>query len=479
MNYNFEDLLKKINYLSENDQTIVKKAFIFAYNAHHNQYRESGETYINHPINVACILADMYVDVNTLVASILHDVVTLSDVTLEDIRLEFGESVETLVSGVTKLSKMEYESEEDNKNANLRKIIMSFRDDVRIILIKLADRLHNMRTLQYKNSRQRRKKALETMDIYVPLAYFIGAYNFKLELEDLSFKYLMPSIYNETVELREQYIKKYSDSINEMINVIGSYLEQENISHKIDVSVKNIYGINKRIFERANKKDIHDLISLKVLVDERIECYLALGIIHSLYKPLTLEFKDFISVPKTNMYRSLHTSVLGPNGKVIQSQIRTKEMDIIDTYGIASYFQLVKDNTSEKMQEDIKKKFQFYESLTEIDDTYFDNKEFVSQVNQELFGHQIYVYTSSGIQIELPISSTIIDFAYKIDPENAHKIVGAEVNNAGVGIYYELKDSDIISLKYDKEIEYPQEEWINHTHITLAKRKILEKIKKN
>lgn len=479
MNWTYEDLLKKINYLKEEEISQVKKAYTFASYAHYNQFRESGEPYIIHPINVACIIADLHSDVNTIIASLLHDVVEDTKVSLEEITEQFNPTVANLVNGVTKLTIMEYETEEENKNANLRKIIMSFRNDVRIILIKLADRLHNMRTLQYKNPRKRRMKSLETMDIYVPLAYFIGAYNFKCELEDLALKYLMPSVYSETVKFRDDYLQKYQKTIMEMINVLSCYLQNENISNYIEVNVKNISGINKRILDRSNRNNIHDLISLKIIVVELIDCYTTLGIVHNIYKPIISEFKDFISIPKTNMYRSLHTSVLGPNGKIIQNQIRTKEMDIVDTYGIAAYFQLIKDDTSVKMQHDLEEKFQFYKSLTEIDDAYFDNKDFVNQVNKELLGKKIYVYNSNGIAIELPVGSTVIDFAYKIDSQKANHLEKVIVNNIEVGFDYVLKDADIVNLYYNKELELLDENWLDLAHITIAKRKILENLSKN
>lgn len=479
MSYTFEMLLDKINYLSNNDKSLVVKAYAFAKSAHYHQLRESGEPYITHPINVAGILASFEADANTLAAALLHDVVEDTKTSLEEIREEFGNDIAILVDGVTKLTMMEYKNKEDNKNANLRKIIMSFRSDVRIILIKLADRLHNMRTLQYKDPVKRRRKALETMDLYVPLAYFIGAYDIKTELEDLAFQYLMPQIYYETVALKEEAVYKATPAINEMQAEIERMLTSSQISNEVKIKIKNIYGIHKRILELGSKNDIHDLISLRIIVDEIMECYLALGLIHGLYRPINEEFKDYISNPKTNMYSSIHTTVFGPHSKIIQNQIRTKEMDLIDSAGIGAYFKLSKKDSKNIMQEELKEKYQFYKSLTEIDDTYFDNKDFVSQVNKEILGKKVYVYTATGVSIELPEDSTILDFAYKVDPENADKIVCAYVNEKEENIGYKLKNMDRINIVYSNNLTGPNKEWLDMVHITSAKRKILENLNNN
>ncbi len=272
--------------------------------AHSHQLRDSGEPFITHPLAVASILADWKADRNTICAAILHDIVEDTNVTLKEIENLFGETVASLVDGVTKLTSMNFSSKLDNKNANMRKIITSFRKDVRIILIKLADRLHNMRTLEYKDPKKRKIKALETMDLYVPLAYFIGAYNVKSELEDKSFKFLMPEIYQDTFILRKNVLTNADLAIEEMSHEIGTTLTDNDIPNDIKLHIKNIYGVHKRILEKEDKNNIHDLISFQVIVNEVMDCYLSLGYIHHLYRPICEEFKDYISSPKTNMYSS-------------------------------------------------------------------------------------------------------------------------------------------------------------------------------
>ena len=470
----FEGLIIKLDYLSEEDLILIKKSYDMASVAHSHQLRDSGEPFITHPLAVASILADWKADRNTICAAILHDIVEDTNITLKEIENLFGENVASLVDGVTKLTSMNFSSKLENKNANMRKIITSFRKDVRIILIKLADRLHNMRTLEYKDPKKRKIKALETMDLYVPLAYFIGAYNVKSELEDLSFKFLMPEIYQDTFILRKNVLTNADLAIEEMSHEIGTILTDNDIPNDIKLHIKNIYGVHKRILEKEDKNNIHDLISFQVIVNEVMDCYLSLGYIHHLYRPICEEFKDYISSPKTNMYSSLNTTVFGLDSTIMQSHIRTRKMHLIDTLGIGAYWQLKGKGSEEMMQVDIQNKYQFYKSLTEIDEAYFNNQEFIDQVNRELLGKKIYVYDSKGNSIELPVGSTIIDFIYKTCPDNAQNVKEASVNENVVPYDYVLNNSDRVNLTLNKNVTYLDSSWLENAHITLAKRKILE-----
>ncbi len=472
----FEDLLAKLDYLSEEDLILVKNAYKLASCAHSHQLRDSGEPFITHPLAVATILAEWKADKNTICAAILHDVVEDTNVTLEEIKEQFGEIIASLVDGVTNLTSMNFSNIQDNKNANMRKIITSFRKDVRIILIKLADRLHNMRTLEYKDPKKRKIKALETMDLYVPLAYFIGAYNVKSELEDLSFKFLMPEIYQDTFALRKNVLSNSDLAIEEMSREIGSTLTENAIPNDIKLHVKNVYGVHKRILEKEDKNNIHDLISFQVVVNKVMDCYLSLGYIHHLYRPISEEFKDYISSPKTNMYSSLNTTIFGLDSTIMQSHIRTQEMHLIDTLGIGAYWQLKGKGSEKMMQVDIQNKYQFYRSLTEIDEAYFNNQEFIDQVNRELLGKKIYVYDSKGNCVELPVGSTIVDFIYKTCSDNAQNVSVASVNEDIVPYDYVLKNSDRVNLVFNENISYLDSSWLESAHITLAKRKILESL---
>lgn len=471
---NFEELLVKLNYLSEEDLFLIKKAYDLASFAHGHQFRDSGEPFIIHPLTVALILADWKADKDTICAALLHDVVEDTNITIMDIKEQFGDTVAGLVDGVTNLTSMNFSDKQDIKNANMRKIITSFRKDVRIILIKLADRLHNMRTLEYKDPKKRRIKALETMDLYVPLAYFIGAYNVKSELEDLSFKFLMPEIYQDTLILQKGILANSDSAIEEMSHEIGTTLIENGIPNDIKLHIKNIYGVHKRILEKEDKNNIHDLISFQVIVNEVRDCYLSLGYIHHLYRPISEEFKDYISSPKTNMYSSLNTTIFGLGSTMMQSHIRTREMHLIDTLGIGAYWQLKGKDSEKMMQVDIQNKYQFYKSLTEIDEAYFNNQDFIDQVNCELLGKKIYVYDSKGICIELPAGATIIDFIYKVCPNMATHVVSASVNESIVSYDYELKNLDRVNLRFNMEVTYLDSTWLKSAHITLAKRKILE-----
>ena len=475
---NLEMLLAKVKEYDEKNIEIVKKAYDYAKILHEGQYRQSGEPYIIHPLNVAYILAEMHADSDTICAGLLHDTLEDTNIRKEDIAHDFNQIVADLVDGVTKLSKMNFSSKQDQVNANTRKIITGITEDVRIIIIKLADRLHNMRTLQFKSEFKQKENSIETMDIFVPLAYSIGAYRIKSELEDLSLKYLYPDKYAKISEQKQRLEEENEACLKEMLFKIKSILESKNVPNEIKLRTKNIYGIYKRINEGQKLRDIHDLLALKIMVQEVEECYKALWLIHSMYHPINDKFKDYISNPKTNMYQSLHTTVFGPDEKLVQTQIRTFNMDKVDSFGLTAYWDIKKGNARNEMQADLKNKYQFFKSLVEINSMFGDNQEFVTRVKQELFSDKVYVYTPRGDVIELPKGATPIDFAYKIHTDIGNTMVCAFVNDECVPVDYVLKNKDRVRIVTDVLSYGPREDWIDKAHTSLARKKIKEFNKK-
>ncbi len=473
-NITLQELLDKLEEYNPEEVEIVKAAYEYANILHRGQTRQSGEPYINHPLNVAYILADMHADRDTICAGLLHDTLEDTNITKEDIAHDFNQNVANLVDGVTKLAKMNFSSKQDQNYANTRKIITGITEDVRIIIIKLADRLHNMRTLSFKSEFKQKENALETMEIFVPLAYYIGAYRIKSELEDLSLQYLKPDMY-KTIEERKIKIEESSaDSLKEMLYKIETLLNNKNIPNEIKIRTKNIYGIYKRLSEGHKLSDIHDLLALKIMVDEVANCYYTLGMIHQEYHPINDKFKDYICNPKTNMYQSLHTTVFGPDDRLVQTQIRTFDMDKVASFGLTAYWDEQKGKARDIMQDDLKQKFQFFKSLTEINSMFGDNQQFVNQVKNELFADRVYVYTTKGDIIELPKGATPIDFAYKIHTDIGNTMVGAFVNDEFVPIDYVLRNKDRVRIVTDELSYGPREDWIDKAQTSLAKRKIKE-----
>ena len=467
-----QDLLDKLKEYNPEEVEIVKRAYEYAANLHKNQVRQSGEPYISHPLNVAYILAEMHADRDTICAGLLHDTLEDTSITKEDIAHDFNQNVANLVDGVTKLSKMNFSSKQDQNYANTRKIITGITEDVRIIIIKLADRLHNMRTLQFKSEFKQKENALETMEIFVPLAYYIGAYRIKSELEDLSLQYLKPDMYKKITERKMRLEESSDECLKEMLYKIEALLNAKNIPNEIKVRTKNIYGIYKRLNEGHKLSDIHDLLALKIMVDEVANCYYTLGMIHKEYHPINDKFKDYICNPKTNMYQSLHTTVFGPDDRLVQTQIRTFDMDKVASFGLTAYWDEQKGKARDVMQDDLKQKFQFFKSLTEINSMFGDNQQFVNQIKTELFADRVYVYTTKGDIIELPKGATPIDFAYKIHTDIGNTMVGVFVNDEFVPIDYVLKNKDRVRIVTDDLSFGPREDWIDKAKTSLAKRNI-------
>ena len=473
----FINLIKKYND-DEEDINQIKKAYDYAKDLHEGQFRQSGEPYIIHPLNVAYILAEMHADTDTICAGLLHDTLEDTNITKGEIIEEFNVNVASLVDGVTKISKMNFSSKQDQNLANTRKIITGITEDVRIIIIKLADRLHNMRTLEYKSEFKQKENSMETMEIFVPLAYYIVAYRIKSELEDISLQYLYPEKYKKIEDIKSKIELDSSSCLQEMLQTIKEILNNKDIPNEIKVRTKNIYGIYKRMEEGHKLSDIHDLLSLKIMVDEVSNCYQTLGIIHSQYHPINDKFKDYIYNPKTNMYRSLHTTVFGPEDRLVQTQIRTFDMDKVASFGLTAYWDISKGNARDTMQYDLKNKYQFFKSLVEINKVFGDNQEFVRQIKSELFADKIYVYTTKGDVIELPKGSTPIDFAYKIHTDIGNTMVSAIVNDKAVDADYVLHNKDRVRIITDILSYGPREEWIDKAKTTKAKRKIREFSKK-
>ena len=472
------DLIKKVAEYNIEAVETVKKAYDYAKNLHDGQVRQSGEPYITHPLNVAYILADMHADIDTVCAGLLHDTLEDTNIIKKDIEYDFNKDVANLVDGVTKISKMNFSSKQDQNMANTRKIITSITEDVRIIIIKLADRLHNMRTLEFKSEFKQKENSLETIEIFAPLAYYIGAYRIKSELEDLSLRYLKPDMYKKIEEKKIKLEEESNKCLQEMLFKIHTLLNDNKIPNEIKLRTKNIYGIYKRLNEGQKLSDIHDLFALKIMVDKIANCYNALGLIHDLYHPINNKFKDYICNPKTNMYRSLHSTLFGPAAITVQTQIRTFDMDKIASFGLTAYWDIAKGNARDIMQKDLKEKFQFFKSLIEMNSIFGDNQEFVNQVKRELFSDRIYVYTTKGEIIELPKGATPIDFAYKLSTDIGNTMVGAFVNDEYVPVDYVLKNKDRVRIVTDELSFGPREEWAEKAHTSYAKKMIKELINK-
>ena len=472
----FNRLVSLIKDYNEEEIENIIKAYEFASNAHSEQKRESGEPYIVHPLNVCINLTRFHADGATLVAGMLHDVVEDTKYTISDIEEEFGEEVSKLVLGVTKINNIHFSSLDEARDANIRRIITSLNNDVRIIIIKLCDRLHNMQTLSFKRQEKQQKSALETLSIYVPLAYFIGAYRLKCELEDICLSYLKPEIYNDLLRKTNKIRKDYIKCINETESKIAEVLSNNNIKFEMRARILNVYKIYKKIKKGYKINDIHDLVNLKLMVKDEETCYQVLRLVHKLFTPINNKFKDYIAVPKTNMYRSLHTTVFGPDERIIQIQIKTFEMDTINTYGVAGYWEIYREKGSFKMQNELINHYQFISTIKDLDKSIKDDRGFVEKIQEEIFSNTIHVYTANGDIIELPENSTPIDFAYKIHTDMGNHLHRCFVNGEEVKLNYILQNKDRI-IVIVKDSAHPKKIWMNIAVTNLARRRIKEYLK--
>lgn len=472
-----EDLLREVKKYNPDEVEIVRKAYELAAKAHANQKRESGEPYIIHPLHVCMNLTLFKADGATLCAGLLHDVVEDTEYTLEDIEKQFGHDVAHLVDGVTKISNLHFNTKDEATNANIRRLINSLNDDVRIIIIKLCDRLHNMQTLEHKAPEKRIRSANETLNIFVPLAYFIGAFPMKCRLEDYCLEFLDKESYDaigqKIKEIEKDYQKCYEISTREVTEL----LKKHNIKFDFRIRILNIYHLYQKLNKGYKLSDIHDLVNYKIILDDKEDPYQVLGLIHKLYTPMNNKFKDYIACPKTNMYRSLHTTVFGPDNRLIQFQIKTQTMDDINTIGLGAYWKFFKGEGKVKMQNELKLNYQFFETLQQINDGIESDSDFIERVKQEIFSNNIYVYTLSGDIIELPNGSTVIDFAYKLHSDIGNHLYKAFINGKEVKLSHKLNNKDRILLIH-RDKSHPNETWLNHVTTSKARRKIREYLKK-
>lgn len=468
-----EDLIKNVKTYNENTELILK-AYYLAEELHQNQTRDSGEPYIIHPLAVAYILSELKADINTICAGLLHDTIEDTNITKEQIEELFNKEVADLVDGVTKISNIKFLTKEEENIANTRKIITGITKDVRIIIIKLVDRLHNMRTLEFKKEEKQKAKALETMEIFVPLAYLIGAHKIKHELEDLSFKYINKEEYDRIEDIRQNIEEESIFYLKEMQETITKILKSNDIESSGKIKFKNTYGIYKKEKEGLKITNIKDLLALKIMVENIPECYQSLGLIHSIYSPINGQIHDYICNPKTNMYRSLHTTLFGPKDYLVQAQIRTYEMDDIASFGLTAYWNINKENARYVMQKDLREKYQFFQSIKEINRTFKSDETFYNQLKKEILSKKIYIYTTNGNIIELPEGATAIDAAYKIGTEYGDNIIAAEVNSEIVKPDYILENNDRIKIITSDYSNGPQSEWKDKVQTTKAIRKVLK-----
>ena len=475
-NLTFEELREKlITYITdENDLDMIRKADMLAFEKHFGVKRKSGEDYIIHPLNVAYILTEIYADAKTIQAALLHDVVEDTDVTIEEIEEMFGSEVALLVNGVTKINRLNFQGDNEAMIANHRKILVGLTEDVRVIIIKLADRLHNMRTIWALPEKKQKQKAKETLDILTPIAHRLGIGSIKSELEDLSLRYYKPDTYFDIVEKLNKSKAERDQLVIEMKQSVSSLLNEHGIKHEIKGRSKSIYSIYKKLDKGKKFSDIFDLLALRVFVDTASECYQALGIIHSKYRPIPKRFKDYVAMPKTNMYQSLHTTVFGEGGQLYEIQIRTYEMDKVAELGIASHWSYKENGSNVKanMKNTMEQKLQFFRNIMDLKQEETNDADFVKSVSEEVLKENVYVFTPKGDVIELPSGSTPIDFAYRVHSGVGDKMVGAIVNNNIVPLDYVLKDNDIIKINTNKNSIGPSREWINMAYTSSAKNKI-------
>ena len=472
----YEDLIEKVKlYHPSSDLSDIERAYKVAKKAHEGQFRKSGEPYIIHPLCVAIILAELELDKESIIAGLLHDVVEDTVMTSEDVAKEFGDEVALLVDGVTKLTQLNYQHDKIEVQAeNLRKMFLAMAKDIRVILIKLADRLHNMRTMQYQSPAKQVEKSRETMDIYASIAHRLGISKIKVELDDLSMKYLMPDTYNDLVKQvdinrpgREAFIKS-------IIKEVGMHISNAGIEAEIDGRVKHFFSIYRKMVNQNKTLDqIYDIFAVRIKVDTVKDCYAALGVIHEMYKPIPGRFKDYIAMPKPNMYQSLHTTLIASNGQPFEVQIRTYEMHRIAEYGIAAHWKYKEGKTGESNKNE-EAKLSWLRQILEWQRDMSDNKEFLSSIKNDLnlFSDSVYCFTPTGDVKTLPAGSNPIDFAYSIHSAVGNKMVGARVNSKLVNIDYEIKNGDRIEIITSQNSKGPSRDWLSMVKSTQARNKI-------
>ena len=475
-----ESLIKKINDNCINvDIDIIEKAYNFAGEAHKSQKRESGEPYIIHPIDVAEILAELGMDTNTIAAGLLHDVLEDTDCTYKEMSDMFNEEIASLVNGVTKLGKIEYKSKQEQQADNVRKMLLAMAKDIRVIIIKLADRLHNMRTLKFMPKEKQKLKAKETLDIYAPLAHRLGMSKIKWELEDLSFRYLHEEEYYDLVrQIAEKRVEREA-YISSIIDDLYKNLEESGIDSDIEGRPKHFYSIYRKMVNKSKTiEQIFDLTAIRILVNSVKDCYGVLGIVHTIYKPIPGRFKDYIAMPKPNMYQSLHTTVIGPQGKTFEIQIRTFDMHKTAEYGIAAHWKYKEGDAGEDKEKGFEKKLAWLRDMLEWQKETSDAEEFMEGFKIDLFSDEIFVFTPKGVVINLASGSTPIDFAYRIHTDVGNRCIGAKVNGKIVPLDYKLKTGEIVEIITSQSAKGPNMDWLNIAKSNQAKSKIKSWLKK-
>ena len=480
----YKELINSVlKYHPSTDISMIEKAYKVASEAHEGQKRKSGEPYIIHPLCVAIILADLELDKETIVAGLLHDAVEDTWMTYEEVEKEFGSEVALLVDGVTKLGQLSYSADKVEVQAeNLRKMFLAMAKDIRVILIKLADRLHNMRTLQYMRPEKQQEKARETMDIYAPIAMRLGISKIKVELDDLSLKYLKPDVYYDLVHKVALRKSEREQFVGAIVKEVKKHMDDANIKAQVDGRVKHFFSIYKKMVNQDKTIDqIYDLFAVRILVDTVKDCYAALGVIHEMYKPIPGRFKDYIATPKPTMYQSLHTTLIGPNGQPFEIQIRTYEMHRTAEYGIAAHWKYKESSDGKapvgKSEEE---KLNWLRQILEWQRDMSDNKEFMSLLKNDLdlFADSVYCFTPQGDVKTLPSGSTPVDFAYSVHSAVGNKMVGARVNGKLVPIEYEIKNGDRIEIITSQNSQGPSRDWLKLVKSTQAKNKINQWFKK-
>ncbi len=469
----YNELKQEIN--TENvDFDKLDKAFLYAYQKHKGQKRASGESYIIHPINVAKIVNHFYLDDNSLIAALLHDILEDTDTSPKEIEEEFGKDVLFLVDSLTKIGKIEYKSKEEKQADNFRKMIVAMAKDIRVILIKLADRLHNMRTICYLNQEKQKRIALETMDVYAPIAHRLGIYWLKSELEDISFKYLYPKDYDYLEKKVRESLAKKQEVISYIESSVKKDLEEANLDCEVSGRVKHLYSIYTKMQRKKIDFDgVYDLLAVRIITKNEADCYAALGVIHKRYKPLPGRFKDYIALPKQNMYQSLHTTVFGPSDAVVEIQIRTRQMHEVAEEGIAAHYRY---KEGLRVLDKHEKQFLWLRRLLKWQSEVKDAKEFLNTVKVDLFRGEVYVFTPAGDLKVLPRGATCIDFAYAIHTEVGNHCIGARVNGKMVPLKTQLANGDIVEIQTQSSHE-PSRDWLKFVVTSKARSKIKQKVR--
>lgn len=470
--YTYEILNEKLKNLITNEDELesIHTAFLFADEAHKGRTRLNNDSYISHPLSVAYILADLNVDYITIMGALLHETVNHADVTLEDIEKEFGSEVAKIVGSISKINKLELADNKESSAVYLRKVLVGLSEDVRVLFIKLADRLHNMRTIWALTPDEQKRKANETMSVLIPIAHRLGINSISSELEDLCLKYTKPDVYNDILEKLDASYKELNGYLNEMKESISEILADAGIKFKIKGRVKSVHSLYNKISNGKKWENIYDILALRVFVEKVSDCYLVIGLIHSKYRPMPKRFKDYIAMPKENMYQSLHTTIFGVEGQIFEVQVRTYEMDEIAEKGIAAHWSY-KEKGKERIQDIMEQKLEMFRNVIDANNEITDDAIFAENLKTEFLSNLIYCFTPKGDAVELPEGATPVDFAYRIHSKVGDTTVGAIVNDNIVSLDYKLQDGDIVKINTNQN-STPNKDWLNFVKTSQAKNKI-------